>query len=488
MKYQLREEYQVPCVNGVRDAYRRKKVAPLLVAPCGSGKTVMFSYMAKTASDKGQLVLIMAHREGLCTQCGEKLMDNGVDFGYINPGFTPDYRKPVQVGTIQSIVSRMGRIWVYGNERLKAKGERQKAEIGFELPLQSKVLFVPDLIIIDEARRSLAPTYIKIINFYKKLNPKLLILGVDATPKRGDNKPLSLLFDEIVLGPSVRRLIDLGFLVEPKTFGTGVTIDLSEVDTTSDGEYNQIQLAEVVNKGCITGDAVDHYSRICPGVSTVVFCVSIKHAIDVAAEFRAAGYLFEHIDGTMKRSERNDIDRRLKSGELQGITSVDLVTDGYDAPVLQCAILLRPVLSLALAIQMPSRVLRPFPGKKFAYILDHVGLTAAHGFVDDDREWNLDGEVKAKGKRRKVKGEEAVKTTQCPQCYRMHKPALICDSCGFVYEVNSRIINTVEGELVELRSKAQEARTKLASGEIGQLAQMGGSDWAVNIQREWEGR
>lgn len=500
MKYELREEYQVPCVNGVRNSYKRKKKAPLLVAPTGSGKTVIFSHIAETASTRDKRVMILAHRKELCTQCGEKMIANNVDFGYINPKYTPDYRKLVQVGTIQSVLSRMGRMWMYTPR--SPKGGVKEVMIGGirQMALDNRELYIPDLIIIDEAHRALAPTYINIINFYKERNPGLLILGVTASPVRGDGKSLSLLFDDIVLGPTVRKLIDLGYLVEPETYGSELSLDLSNIDIDENGDLNKAQLSKEVNTngGKITGDAVKHYTKICPGVPAVAFCVDVQHAINVAANFRAAGYLFEHIDGEMKDGQRDDILRRLRNGKLHGITSVDLVTEGFDAPMLECAILLRPTLSLALAIQMPGRVLRPSKetGKKIAYILDHANVSSTlaqgddlHGFIDDDRYWTLDGEVIKKKKKKKKDIEKDDKSRQCPQCFRMHKPALKCPNCGHVYKVQARDIDVVEGELVRLTRKKPE----LAVHEVSELQSIAldkglPGDWAERIQREWEGR
>ena len=480
MRYELRAEYQTPCVEGVREAYRQKFKVPLLVAPTGAGKTVIFSYIAEEASSKGKRVLIMAHRKELCTQCGEKMIANGVDFGYINPGFTPDYRKPIQVGTIQSIVARMGKMEV---------GSR-RSEVGSK---EVKTLYIPDLIIIDEAHRSIAPTYLKIIAFYRKLNPNLLLLGVTASPVRSDGKGLDLLYDVLVPGPTVRQLIELGYLVDPQVYGAEVHADLSTVAQSSDGDHNQVQLSAAVNTPAITGDAVAHYAKICPGSPAIVFCVDVKHAVDVAAKFRAAGYLFEHVDGKMSDVERQGIFTRLRSGAIHGITSVNLITEGFDAPMVRCVIALRPTLSLALAIQMPGRGMRPYPGKKVMYFLDHANISSTLaqgentiGFIDDDRTWTLQGEEPG-GKSKRKKGDKEGRLTQCPHCYRQHHPAPVCPACGFKYEVNSRIIQVQDGELVALKSPAQLAR-EMMDRDINQLAAIGGDDWAAGIAREWEER
>lgn len=410
-------EYQGDCVGGVRQAFREKFTAPLLVAPTGAGKTVMFGYMAHSTAAKGKKVLIMAHRTELCTQCGDKLMEYGVDFGYISGDFTPDYNQSVQVGTIQSIVSRM--------ERLDSLG------------------WYPDLIVIDECHRSLAPTYRKIIEHFGKA----LLLGVTATPVRGDGGSLGEIYDRMIIGPTVKELMDMGYLVKAKTYGPKKKLDLSRVKTTM-GDYQKAALENVVDRPSVTGDAVDHYRRICGGVPAVVFCVSIKHAEHVAEEFRAAGYICESIDGKMSAEHRKDILERVKRGEIHILTSVDLVTEGFDAPVLQAAIMLRPTKSAGLFIQMAGRVLRLFDGKKWAYILDHAGLSLRHGFIDDDRAWTLDGSgSSAKGGGTK---EKTIATKQCPECFMVHRPEPECPGCGHHYEIKSREIKIEDGVLIEI--------------------------------------
>lgn len=416
--------YQNTCVGGVRHAYKEKFKRPLLVAPTGAGKTVMFGFMAQNSAAKGKRVLIMAHRKELCTQCGKKLVENLVDFAYIAGSFSADYTKNVQVGTIQSIKSRLG--------KLDAAG------------------WAPDLIVIDECHRSLAKTYRDIIAHW----PEALLLGVTATPVRGDGGSLGEVYDTMVLGPTVKELMDMGYLVPAKTYGPKNRINLSHIKTVM-GDYDKKALESAVDKPLITGDAVEHYKRICDGVPAVAFCISIKHAMHVAEEFRNAGYVCEHIDGNMDDAERDDILKRVAEGKVQVLTSVDLVTEGFDAPVLQCAIMLRPTKSAGLFIQMAGRVLRLHDGKKWAYILDHAGLSLRHGFIDDDRTWTLDGG----GQATRGKGvEKTVPTKQCPECFMIHKPEPNCPGCGHEYEIKSREVKIEGGTLVEI---SQEERAML---------------------------
>ena len=135
----------------------------------------------------------------------------------------------------------------------------------------------------------------------------------------------------MIVSTSVKELIRMGNLVQPFTYTSNDVPDVSKVQV-SNGDYNSVALEKLVNRPALIGNAVKHYQEICPGVPAVAFCISVQHAKDTAAAFKKAGYLFEHIDGEMTDKERRAILKRLESGEIHGITSVDLVTEGFDCP------------------------------------------------------------------------------------------------------------------------------------------------------------
>ena len=209
-------------IEAVRNSFRSGKVAPLLVAPTGYGKTVVFSYLAQASSLRGNSVLILVHRIELLKQTSSKLMAFGVDHGLVNPRFTPAYGKPIQAASVQSLIKRL-----------------------------NKANFNPDLIIIDEAHHAVAGTWKKIIDHY----PNSKILGVTATPCRASGEGLGDIFDDMIIGPTVQELIDLEYLVPARVFAP-TTIDTSKVSIV-DGEYNQKELRKLMGESSITGSAVE---------------------------------------------------------------------------------------------------------------------------------------------------------------------------------------------------------------------------------------
>lgn len=409
--------YQQNGVDNIRKSFINGSRSPLFVLSTGGGKTVIFCHIAQQTALKNKRVLILVHRVELLRQTSKALTKSGVRHGLMNPKYTPDLKASVQVASVQTLVNRLDKIPA------------------------------PDLIVIDEAHHATAGSWRKIIEYY----PKARILGVTATPIRGDGKGLGVhasgVFDDLVIGPPISDLIDMGFLVKPIIYAPKKQLDFSSVKIVR-GDYDKAQVTEIMDKPTITGDAVDHYKKLCSGVPAIVFCVSVSHAEHVAQSFRDSGYRAYSVDGTMDDSTRSRILGGLGNGTIDVVTSCDLVSEGTDIPAVGCAILLRPTQSTGLYLQQVGRALRIADGKTEAIILDHVGNVMSHGFPDDHREWSLDGKKK---RSRKQIQEAALDVHQCEKCYAVSKPVPVCPYCGHVREVKTREMIQVEGELERMK-------------------------------------
>ena len=423
----------------------------LLVMPTGSGKTVVFSEICRLANDKGKKVLILVHRRELVTQASDKLKKAGVEHGIIAAGFDPS-DQPVQVASVQTLIRRL-----------------------------DSGTFTPDLIIIDEAHHAVAGSWDKIIGHFSDAK----IIGVTATPSRLDGRGLGSHFSTLVSGPSVEQLTKLGFLSQHRVFAPPVIADLSNVKTRA-GDYANDQLSEAMDRPTITGDAIGHYRRLADGLPAIAFCCSIAHATSVCESFNKAGYRAKLVTGKMKMEERDEAISGLADGRTQILCSVDVVSEGTDVPAVSAAILLRPTQSEALYLQQVGRILRPQPGK-IAIVLDHVGSTLKHGFVDDLRNWSLDSKPK-----RKKNDEPAPSVRQCPMCFAAFKPQPVCPMCGHEFPVKpKRQLTQREGELremrrqdaIERREKRQEIGRARTLPELLALAKKKGykPGWAYKI-------
>lgn len=436
-------DYQDRCIDGLRGAFRGGHHSPLLVSPTGSGKTVMFSYLAARLVESRKRVAIMAHREELTDQISATLGRFNVAHGMITAGQLYDRRQPVHVASVFTLARRITRVEV------------------------------PDYAICDEAHHAIgASTWGKTIACWREANPALRLIGVTATPERLSGEGLGETFDTMILGPSTRELIDAGKLSPYRLFAPAQAVDLSGVGTQA-GDFKRGQLAGAMDKPAIIGSAVGEYRKLMDGAPAVAFCVSVEHAQHTAEQFRAAGYRAVCLDGTMEKGLRRDIVRDFGRGAISVLTSCDIVSEGFDVPGIVGAICLRPTQSLALYLQQVGRSLRTAPGKEAAIILDHVGNSTRHGMPDDSRDWSLLGRPKKKG------SSDNVACRQCEKCFAVSPAAASkCRDCGAPFPVKPREVAEIEGELSEVevaRSRRQAAVDQAAAKTLEDLIALGAS-------------
>lgn len=426
-------DYQQAAADRIRMAYRSGASRPIFVAPTGSGKTVLFAYMAQQAAERGNNTLILVHRQELLNQTSRTLDQFDVRHGIIARGMTHTQDR-VQVASVQTLVRRL-----------------------------SLMRWRPTWIVVDEAHHAVTgSTWGKVLAHFSDAK----VLGVTATPERLDGRGLGEAFDTLIMGPTVRELIDAGHLSRPVVYAPSRP-DMSGVHTRA-GDFARDELDELMDRPSITGDAVAHYGRLCRNEPAIAFCTSIKHAEHTAEQFRAAGYQAASIDGTLDDRTRRERITDLGSGRLHVLTSCEIISEGTDIPVVSAAILLRPTQSLALALQQMGRAMRIHPGKTRAVILDHAGNVWRHGLPDEDREWSLEGRPRTK--RKSSDDETALPIRQCEQCYTVHRPAPRCPSCGYVYPVQERKINEVAGTLEEVRQDEIRRHRRM---EVGMAKTMG---------------
>jgi superfamily II DNA or RNA helicase len=334
----------------------------------------------------------------------------------------------------------------------------------------------PDLIVIDEAHHTSARTWQTVLDSF----PNAWRLGVTATPERLDGKGLGDLFEELVLGPSVTELQGLGFLCSTKYY-VPKTIDRRELRTTA-GDFRASDCEAQGRK--ILGDVVAAYNRFAGGMRAVAFCSSIAHA---EAQAEAFGEGWEVISSKLNAQERRRMVERFTAGETIGLTSVDVISEGFDLPAIGAAILLRPTQSLGMHLQQIGRALRPFPGKPHAVIIDHVNNLLVHGLAEDERDWSLEGHA---GERSTAKMQA---TKRCPECFVLMPPGCsACPECGHVFTSSEpRQMESGEAEMVELTDREQKkARMREFVQSLGRKANLVLHSRNLRpplLLREWEG-
>ena len=422
--------YQQDLIDRARE--KLKSVRRLLIqAPTGSGKTALAASITHGALQKNNSIMFCVHRHELMMQAAKAMDHFGIQYGFISPKFTPKTHCMVQIAMIDTLRSRVDKVPI------------------------------PNIFAVDESHHAVSPTYRKIIEHYH--NNGSIILGFTATPQRLDGKPLNDLFDDMVLGPSIKHLIALGHLAKYKYYAPPSLVDFTGMKKKF-GDYDAKEQALRVDKPMVFGDAIQHYKRLLSGKRAIAFHINIKASQHFAAQCMSEGIPCKHVDGEMPASERAKAIKSFERGETLILSNVALFGEGFDVPAVDAVILLRKTASLSLYLQMCGRMMRPHDSKECGIILDHMNSVALHGLPDLDREWSLEGENKAS----KKKAQEVVAIRQCPRCYTVFVPSPVCPECGFDMGPVPKELEVIDVELQEIidaqvkkdkRSEVGKART-----------------------------
>jgi superfamily II DNA or RNA helicase len=443
--------YQSKIIAEVRDCWNSGARNVLAVAPTGAGKTVLFGEILRTHDGASCAI---AHRRELVGQMSVTLARLEVRHNIIAP--TP---------TVREIVTRhmqeVGRSYYNALAPCAVAGVHTigNRDLG---PWAQKV----SLWITDESH------HLQAKNLWGKalaLFPNARGLGVTATPERADGRGLSRasdgLMDAMVLGPSMRELINDGYLTDYRIFAPQSDLDRASLPVSeSTGDFSAPALREAARKSHITGDLVDSYLKIAPGKLGVSFCVSVELATETAAKYRAAGVAAEVVSADTPELVRAAILRRFAAREIMQLVNVDLFGEGFDLPAIEVVSMGRPTESYGLYAQQFGRALRPMPGKPHAIIIDHVGNVMRHGLPDAPRAWSLE----RRERRSRGQAEDAILVKTCPACTAVYERFYReCPFCGHVPVPISRAApQHVDGDLLELDAAVLERLRGTAAGVL----------------------
>ncbi len=412
--------YQIDLIEETKQAYRDGYSSPCIVLGCGGGKSCITAELAKRATAKGNRVLYIIHRQELCEQIRDTFKWWGVNMDLC------------RIGMVQTICRRTAKI------------------------------HPPDLIITDESHHALAQSYRKIYEAF----PDACRVGVTATPCRLGGGGLGDVNDKLVIGVSTKWLIENGYLA-PYEYYAPTVADLTGLHVQR-GEFITDEIMKALNTSAIYGDVIQYYRQLSDGKQAICYCASIEHSKNMAEQFNAAGIKAAHIDGETPKPERKQIVDDFKAGKIMILCNVDLISEGFDVPDCNTAILLRPTKSLTLYIQQSMRCMRYKPGKT-AVIIDHVGNYARFGLPDMDREWDLT--PKKPGKK---KEESEINIRQCPHCFFTHEYAPVCPHCGYVYPIKERTLDEIkEAHLEQIKGITLNYTTPEECGTLTELQAYG---------------
>ena len=340
-------KYQVESLEAIAAGWREFK-SQLLVLPTGTGKTIVFSNVAKAFADSGQRVLILAHRDELLQQAADKLrqacglhstLEKAESRAYeLQDTFSPPN---IVIGSVQTL--KQSRLLKWRHDYF-------------------------DLIIIDEAHHCLSESYLNILNYFTAK-----VLGVTATPDRGDKKSLSKVFETIAYEYSMRTAIQDKYLCNITAKLLPTRIDLSDIRTVA-GDYNVQDLEDKISPLLV--DVSKQIAENIGNRKTLIFLPLIKTSETMTELMRKQDISCVHIDGTSK--DRKEILSDYEKGKYQVLCNSSLLLEGYDCPEISCVVSLRPTKIRSLYQQMIGRGTRIHPNKEDLLILDFLWQSTKH--------------------------------------------------------------------------------------------------------------
>lgn len=418
-------DYQINLIEKVRSAWHNGYLYPCIVAPCGAGKTVILSEMAKRATNNNKKVMFIVHRKELCEQTEKTFINYGVDMNLC------------KIYMVQTISRHLDEIET------------------------------PDLILVDENHHSKASSYKKIFDRFKNIHR----IGVTATPIRLDGTGFKDVNDILLEEVSAKWLVENNYLSPAKLF-SATLIDLKRVSVKK-GEYDTMQCETLLDNSTVYGDVLKTWQDKANNKQTIVYCVSVKHSQHTADMFNNNGIKSAHIDGSTPKKQREEIIDNFRNGYIKVLCNCDIVSEGFDVPDCECVILLRPTQSLTLFIQQSMRCMR-YKQDKQAIILDHVANVFRFGLPWKDREWTLEGKNK---KQKNKKSEEDNSFWTCEKCFYTwpKDEGRLCPDCGLEIPLSDREIKLIEtAKLIEITESMFKESRKEKREELKQIQEQRG--------------
>mgnify|MGYP000990070979 CR=1 FL=1 len=444
-------DYQEDIIGQVRK-YISEGIKHIMVQlPTGGGKTVIFSYIAQKAGEKGNNVLIITDREELLSQAGKTIRQFKMNPAYIKAGAKYiDRRKHIFIAMSQTLRNRLNvSEW------------------------RDFIINEVSLIIIDEA-------HIQEFNhiFEDGILDGKKVLAFTATPSRGGKmRQLGLDYERLIRGASVRELIAKGNLLNCDLHEAEAP-DMDGVKINSFGDYSEQSMFEKYDKPKTYRGLISNYKSKCAGKKMIVFCVNIEHAIKTTIELNQAGISAKFVcsemavpkppkadcsqaetekyNEKMRRYEfwrksyepysgpRDEVIAAYHRRDFDAIVNVDMLTKGFDDRPTEVVAVCRSTLSLTLWLQMIGRGSRTSEetGKTHFIVLDFGGNKKRLGGYDDERNWSLWHEEKKSGGIAPLKecgitstGKAIISGNEVEKgCKRLILASYqLCPFCGFKY-------------------------------------------------------
>lgn len=337
--------YQETARQKVQEEWEKGKKRTLLVLPTGTGKTIVFSKIIEDRVKKGERVLVIAHRGELLEQASDKL--------YKSTGLKTATEKAEQtsLGSFYRVV--VGSVQTLQREKRLNQ-------------------FPPeyfDTIVIDEAHHAISDGYQRVLQHFEDAN----VLGVTATPDRGDMRNLGSYFESLAYEYSLPEAIKSGYLSPIKALTIPLKLDLSNVKQQA-GDFSTKDLGTALDP--YLEQIAEEMKKQCFNRKTVVFLPLVKTSQKFRDILNKHGFKAAEVNG--ESADREQVLKDYEEGKYNVLCNSMLLTEGWDCPSVDCVIVLRPTKVRALYSQMVGRGTRLAPGKKELLLLDFLWHTERH--------------------------------------------------------------------------------------------------------------
>ncbi len=393
-------DYQRAAIDALYAWFRAGRGSPLVVAPTGSGKSVILAEFARSAVSAypDTRILIVTHVRELIAQNHAALIR-----------LWPD--APAGICSAGLGKRQLGRQILVAGVQTVARRARDLGHV--------------DLVIVDEAHlvpRASDTQYGRLFDGLRATNPSLKVIGLTATPYRLDSGLLhegaGALFDGVAYDIPIGMLVERGHLAPLVSKRPAAAFDTTGLRRRM-GEFVEREMMERIGGDPTRAAVAEIVALGRDRRAWIVFCISVEHARAVRDELRSHGVAAETVTGEMPGPERDRFLCAYRAGQVRALTSVGVLTTGFDAPATDLIAMLRPTASTGLYIQMAGRGMRTAPGKVDCLVLDFAGNVMRHGPVDA---------IALPAARAGSKAEGAAAAP----------PAKICPGCGAIVAIGLR--------------------------------------------------
>ncbi|OHB80880.1 MAG: hypothetical protein A2W31_11535 [Planctomycetes bacterium RBG_16_64_10] len=419
---------QLRAYDGTTAAIGRGVTRLCVTSPTGTGKTTMMTDVIEHYRNEGKRISLYTVRRMLYSQIARNLERDGFTFGRIASGHDKSLAEPIQLCMMQTDVSRRKR--------------------GFDSP-------PADIVIADEYHVFGGPTFQDVIQ--SQVTNGASLVAYTATPIDLQN------IDELLIAAGTREMIQLGSLVPAHTFAPDEP-DLRHIKKYQVGEdISDAENHKAIMRPGVFARVIGAWKAHNPdGLPTILFGPDVAGSKFFAEEFAKAGIRSAHIDGedvwldgeTYENNQdmRDQVADLSKSGEVKVVCNRFVLREGIDWPWIQCGIFATVFGALSSFIQSGGRLLRAYPGKDRAIVLDHGGNWHRHGSLNEDREWTLESSNRRMvGERQdKLREKREDEPIVCPKCNKVRSHGRTCTNCGYMAVKKSRVVIQKDGTLKEM--------------------------------------